>query len=107
MQEIIEEKDWASHPFLSKLIVRSDYDGDAALTIAYPSPEDFQASKSVVLEFSINGSSWETAPFAASTSFIDGSSMAWYFRFDYHPLFEFDPEFKGKQVHEWRAIITK
>jgi hypothetical protein len=107
MQEIIDEKDWAAHPFLSKLTVSSDYDGDAAYRIENPTPEHFEESKKVALESSINGSPWEAVPFADSTAFINESSMAWYFSFNYHPLFEVSPELKGRQVHNWRAVITK
>lgn len=107
MQEFIEKKDWSGHPFLSKLTMRSDYDGDACYTIENPSPEDFEESKKVVLESSVNGCPWKAVPFAEETSFINERSMAWYFSFNYHPLFELDPELKGKQVHHWRAVITK
>lgn len=107
MQEIIDQKDWEGHPFLSKLTSRSDFDGDAALTIENPTEEDFRESLSVSLEYRINNGDWIKASFAESTAFIDEISMAWYYSFSYHPLFEFDPEFKGQQVHNWRAIITK
>ena len=107
MQEIIEEKDWSSHPFLSRLTGRSDFDGDAALTILNPTEDDFKESLKVTLEYRINDGEWVKAPFADSTAFIDEMRMAWYYSFNYHPLFELNPELKGKMVHEWRAIISR
>jgi len=106
MIETIVQKDWADHPFLSKLIVRSDYDGDASYTIKNPTEEDFKMSLAVNLEYRIQGGNWQLAAFAAKTAFIDDSSMAWYFSPFYHPLFELNSDTKEKQVHEWRAIIN-
>jgi hypothetical protein len=107
MPEIIEKKDWSSHPFLSKLTMRSDYDGDAAYTIENPSDQDFEEAKKVVLERSVNDGPWEAAPFADSAPFINEMAPAWYFSFMYHPGFEFVPDLKGKQIHKWRAIINQ
>ena len=106
MQEIIERRDWGNHPFLSRLTGRSDFDGDAALTILHPTEDDFRESLKVTLEYRINKGEWIKAPFADSTAFIDEISMAWYYSSSYHPLFEFHPDLRGKQVHEWRAIVS-
>lgn len=107
MQEIIEQKDWDNHPFLSRLTGRSDFDGDAALTIQNPTEDDFRESLKVTLEYRVNNGEWIKAAFAESAGFIDEISMAWYYSPSYHPLFDVVPELKGKQVHEWRAIISK
>lgn len=107
MQEIIDQKDWANHPFLSKLTVRSDYDGDAAFTVKNPTPDDFIEAETVSLEYSVNGGEWVRAAFADETPFIDEMSMGWYFKPSYHPLFELYADEKGKQVHHWRAVINK
>ena len=107
MQEIIEQKDWEDHPFLSKLTGRSDFDGDAAFTIKNPTEDDFRNSLSVRLEYRINDGDWIEAPFAASTAFIDDCSMAWYYSDNDHPLFELYPDRKGQQVHEWRAVLNR
>jgi hypothetical protein len=107
MQEIIYERDWKNHPFLSKLTSRSDFDGDAALTVKDPTTDDFEHSLSVSLEYRIKDGDWIKAPFADSTAFIDEISMAWYYDFSYHPLFEIYPERRGQQTHEWRAVVTK
>ena len=107
MQEIIDYREWVNHPYLRKLVSRSDYDGDAAFTVRNPTEADFSDSISVSLEFRINEGEWTKAPFAERAVFIDQVSVAWYYPFNYHPLFELDPERKGKQVPHWRAIVTK
>jgi hypothetical protein len=106
VQEIIHENNWVSHPFLSRLTRRSDLDGDAALTVVNPTQEDFAYALRVTLERRIGEGEWAQAAFSESTAFIDEVSMAWYYSFMYHPLFELDAESKGKQVHEWRAVVT-
>ena len=106
MEEVIGQEEWKNHAFLSKLKIRSDYDGDAAFTISDPTEDDYKESLSVRLEYRINGGDWIAASFASSTAFIDESSMAWYFNFSYHPWMAFDRDQPEKDVHEWRAVIT-
>lgn len=106
MQEFIESKDWSNHPFLSKLTIRSDYDGDPAFTIKNPTPEDYVEAKKVTLEYSVNGGDWKLAAFTDTTPFIDEMSMGWYFNPSFHPLLELHPDYKGENKLAWRARIS-
>jgi hypothetical protein len=99
MQEIIDEKDWAKHPFLRKVSVHSDFDGwHNYFTVRTPSTEDRDFARHVTIEFSQNGGPWIASDFEEQVTFIDFSSFAW------------DRAFVHKNQDpagfSWRAVIS-
>ena len=100
MIQIIDEADWSNHPFLSKLIVSSDFDGwDKYLNISNPSHEDQDLAKKVIIEYRIDGGQWLASKFIERQAFISWVSFAW----DYDgPL----QDAAGSLI-EWRAVINE
>lgn len=105
MPTIIPAKEWNNHPILSKLYSKSDFDGDSAYTIDDPTPNQRDFLLNLTLEYRKPGQDWEASPFHETATFWDGSRMAWYHPYLYHPMFEIVDELKGQHTPEWRAVV--
>jgi len=100
MTQTFVEADWSKHPFLSKLIVSSDFDGwYKYLNVESPAPADHDFAKKVTIEYSIDGGEWLRSKFYEKQAFIAWVSFAW----DY----EGPVEDAGEGSIQWRAVITE
>ena len=77
---------WSSHPLLSGLLVRSDFDGDSALTIDEQKfggeIPDLETLSNLDIEQSLDvGKTWKRLSFDPKIAFIDQVLPGWYLLF--------------------------
>lgn len=75
---IIEYENWATHPFLSRLVGRHDFDGWYSYwTIKHPTPAEIELAKDIKIQYRVDGGEWKDSPVTDEVVFIDFTSFAW------------------------------
>lgn len=98
MSRIVEQNEWASDPFLSKITSHHDFDGwFSYFTIKAPTLADTELAQGVEIQHSQDGLTWTSAAFEESVTFIDFVSFAWDHSFVYAGE---EPE-----TFKWRAVF--
>jgi len=99
---------WASHPILSRLRYRSDFDGDGTFRLDNYNASELDVCKSIVVESSQDGGeTWKRASFSETIIYIDSVGSGWYLMASYHPAEELNPATKGKNTPLVRAVLSK
>ena len=99
---------WGSHPILSRLSYRSDFDGDGTFRLDNYSPSELDVCKSIVVESSQDGGdTWQRASFSETIIYIDSVGSGWYLMASYHPAEELNPATKGKNTPLVRAVLSE
>lgn len=106
---VISQDAWPDHPWLSRLKLASDLDGDAAFFIPDTEPDAAAALESVRLEYSYDGETWESVDPVNSGSFPSQNwaraAWAWYWPFLDHPLLTIDAS--RDPTIQWRAVLPR
>lgn len=104
---VIPQDAWAEHPWLSRLKLASDLDGDAAFFVPETEPEVAAMLEGVKLQYSYDGISWESVEPENTGSFPSEkwarAAWAWYWPFSEHPLMAVYPGHHS--TIEWRAVL--
>ena len=99
---------WASHPILSRLRYRSDFDGDGTFRLDNYNASELDVCKSIVVESSQDGGdTWQRASFSETIIYIDSVGSGWYLMASYHPAEELNPATKGKNTPLVRAVLSE
>lgn len=106
---VIPQEAWPDHPWLSRLKLASDLDGDAAFFIPETEPEVAAMLEGVELQYSYDGNSWESVEPVSTGSFPSQhwarAAWAWYWPFLDHPLLALDPNHES--TIKWRAVLPR
>ena len=108
MEKEFAGKDWDQHPFLKRLTVRSDFDGDSAFCLGSDaSPEDIEFANKVKIFSRLNGGEWKLAPFTPEQAFVWFTSPAWHYALGamFHPGFLLESGEREKWNWEFKAIV--
>jgi hypothetical protein len=98
MTRIVEQNDWVSDPYLSKITTHHDFDGwYSYFTIKAPTPEDIELAQVVDIQHSQDDLAWTSAGFEDSVTFIDFVSFAW--------DRSFVSEGEEPEKFKWRAVF--
>tara|TARA_B110000503_G_scaffold14567_1_gene19934 strand:- start:297 stop:620 length:324 start_codon:yes stop_codon:yes gene_type:complete len=99
---------WGSHPILSRLSYRSDFDGDGTFRLDNYNASELDVCKSIVVESSQDGGdTWQRASFSETIIYIDSVGSGWYLMASYNPIQELYPATKGKNTPLVRAVLSE
>lgn len=105
--EIILQKDWDQHPWLSQLNCASDLDGNAAFFLPDTHVDALSALQAVQLEYNYDGAFWEPVTRTVGGIFPSHgwaqAAATWYWPLLDHPLLTLDPT-HDLEI-QWRAIV--
>ncbi len=95
---IVNDSEWGSHPFLSKLSSQHDYDGwFSYLTIKHPTKADIALASKVTLQYCGDDQKWMDAEYSESVPFIDFVSFGW--------SRKIKNDGEQSQFCSWRAVL--
>ena len=100
---------WEEHPFLKRLGVRSDIDGDSAFCLqGDASLDDIEFAKRIKIFSRLNGGDWNEAPQTPRQAFVWFISPAWHYSAGktYHHGFQFLESEKGQWNWEFKALVS-
>jgi hypothetical protein len=103
----IPREEWDSHPILSRLSYKSDFDGDGTFHLHNYDSSEFSACMAITIEVSEDlGASWKRATFYEDIVYIDRIGAGWPWLGSGHPYDELFAETRGKSGSIWRAFLT-
>lgn len=110
--DVIDSADWADHPWLSRMLAGSDFDGDSARFWVTSDEAVGDSLRRIIFHYRSDTMEWEKAP-TCEGAFFPGHGNAraaagFYTPFDYHPFMELSGTVPEHRVNlRYRALVPK
>ena len=100
-------ENWSTHPILSRLVFRSDFDGDGTFCLEGFAPDELTQCKRIRIEASQDGGqTWISAGFSEEISYVGHLGAGWYVMASYHPYEELVASVERVHRPLVRAVIS-